>query len=99
MVNMLEGGYISEHDYLIGSRKSPTSMCGGDVEARQPGRRAMAARSRAQAFHGAARDGEDAGAHRAHAQDGQAAEELGSYAASWSTYRQEQRTGRSNPDR
>jgi len=31
MVNMLEGGYISEHDYLIGS-KVATVMCGGDVE-------------------------------------------------------------------
>jgi 3-hydroxyacyl-CoA dehydrogenase len=32
MVNMLEGGHISEHDYLIGS-KVATVMCGGDVEA------------------------------------------------------------------
>lgn len=32
MVNMLEGGQISEHDYLIGS-KIATVMCGGDVEA------------------------------------------------------------------
>ena len=31
MVNMLEGGYISEHDYLIG-RKIAEVMCGGDVE-------------------------------------------------------------------
>ena len=31
MVNMLEGGQISEHDYLIGS-KVATVMCGGDVE-------------------------------------------------------------------
>ena len=30
-VNMLEGGHISEHDYLIGS-KVATVMCGGDVE-------------------------------------------------------------------
>jgi 3-hydroxyacyl-CoA dehydrogenase len=32
MVNMLEGGFISEHDYLIGS-KVATVICGGDVEA------------------------------------------------------------------
>lgn len=32
MVNMLEGGHISEHDYLIGSRIA-TVMCGGEVEA------------------------------------------------------------------
>jgi 3-hydroxyacyl-CoA dehydrogenase len=32
MVNMLEGNYISEHDYLIGT-KSATVICGGDVEA------------------------------------------------------------------
>jgi len=32
MVNMLAGGLISEHDYLIGT-KVATVMCGGDVEA------------------------------------------------------------------
>jgi 3-hydroxyacyl-CoA dehydrogenase len=32
MINMLEGGYISEHDYLIGSRVA-TVMCGGEIEA------------------------------------------------------------------
>ncbi|MBM3359465.1 MAG: 3-hydroxyacyl-CoA dehydrogenase/enoyl-CoA hydratase family protein [Betaproteobacteria bacterium] len=32
MVNLLEGGHISEHDYLIGS-KIATVMCGGEVEA------------------------------------------------------------------
>ena len=32
MVNMLEGGFISEHDYAIGCRVADT-MCGGDVEA------------------------------------------------------------------
>ena len=32
MVNMREGGFISEHDYLIGC-KVATVMCGGDVEA------------------------------------------------------------------
>ncbi len=32
MVNMREGGYISEHDYLIGT-KVATVICGGDVEA------------------------------------------------------------------
>jgi 3-hydroxyacyl-CoA dehydrogenase len=32
MVNMLEGGYISEHDYLIGT-KVATVLCGGEVEA------------------------------------------------------------------
>jgi 3-hydroxyacyl-CoA dehydrogenase len=32
MVNMLEGGFISEHDYNIGCRIAE-SMCGGDVEA------------------------------------------------------------------
>jgi 3-hydroxyacyl-CoA dehydrogenase len=31
MVNMLAGGHISEHDYLIGS-KVATVMCGGDLE-------------------------------------------------------------------
>jgi 3-hydroxyacyl-CoA dehydrogenase len=31
MINMLEGGHISEHDYLIGS-KIATVMCGGEVE-------------------------------------------------------------------
>jgi 3-hydroxyacyl-CoA dehydrogenase len=32
MVNMLEGGFISEHDYLIGC-KVATVICGGEVEA------------------------------------------------------------------
>ena len=32
MVNMLEGGFISEYDYNIGSRIAEI-MCGGDVEA------------------------------------------------------------------
>jgi 3-hydroxyacyl-CoA dehydrogenase len=32
MVNMREGGFISEHDYLIGA-KIATVLCGGDVEA------------------------------------------------------------------
>lgn len=32
MSNMLAGGYISEHDYLVGS-KIAYVMCGGDVEA------------------------------------------------------------------
>ncbi len=32
LVNMLEGKYISEHDYLIGSKIAEV-MCGGDVEA------------------------------------------------------------------
>ena len=31
MANMLEGQYISEHDYLVGSQVAYT-MCGGDVE-------------------------------------------------------------------
>ena len=31
MVNMLEGGYISEHDYRIGGKIAEV-MCGGDVE-------------------------------------------------------------------
>ncbi len=32
MVNLLEGGFISEHDYQIGCRIAET-MCGGDVDA------------------------------------------------------------------
>jgi 3-hydroxyacyl-CoA dehydrogenase len=32
MVNMLEGGFISEHDYQIGCRVAET-LCGGDVDA------------------------------------------------------------------
>jgi len=32
MVNMLEGGFISEHDYQIGCAVADT-LCGGDVEA------------------------------------------------------------------
>ncbi len=32
MINMLEGGYISEHDYDIGCRVAET-MCGGDIDA------------------------------------------------------------------
>jgi 3-hydroxyacyl-CoA dehydrogenase len=32
MVNMLEGGFISEYDYNIGCRVAET-MCGGDVDA------------------------------------------------------------------
>ena len=32
MVNMLEGGFISAHDYDIGCRVAET-MCGGDVDA------------------------------------------------------------------
>lgn len=32
MINMLEGGFISEHDYNIGCRVAET-LCGGDVDA------------------------------------------------------------------
>jgi len=32
MINMLQGGFISEHDYNIGCRVAET-LCGGDVEA------------------------------------------------------------------
>ena len=32
LINMLEGGYISEHDYVIGNRIAYV-MCGGEVEA------------------------------------------------------------------
>ncbi|MDO8208608.1 MAG: 3-hydroxyacyl-CoA dehydrogenase/enoyl-CoA hydratase family protein [Gallionella sp.] len=32
MINMKEGGFISEHDYVIGCRIAET-MCGGDVDA------------------------------------------------------------------
>ncbi len=32
MINMLEGGFISEHDYQIGCRVAET-LCGGDVDA------------------------------------------------------------------
>jgi 3-hydroxyacyl-CoA dehydrogenase len=32
MTNMLAGGFISEHDFLIGS-KVATVLCGGEVEA------------------------------------------------------------------
>jgi 3-hydroxyacyl-CoA dehydrogenase len=32
MINMLEGGHISEHDYLIGGKIAEV-MCGGEVEA------------------------------------------------------------------
>ena len=32
MINLLEGGFISEHDYQIGCRIAET-MCGGDVDA------------------------------------------------------------------
>jgi 3-hydroxyacyl-CoA dehydrogenase len=32
MINMLEGGHISDHDYLIGSRVA-TVLCGGEIEA------------------------------------------------------------------
>jgi 3-hydroxyacyl-CoA dehydrogenase len=31
MINMLEGGFISEHDYNIGCRVAET-LCGGDVD-------------------------------------------------------------------
>jgi 3-hydroxyacyl-CoA dehydrogenase (EC 1.1.1.35) len=31
MLNMLEGGFISEHDYRIGCAVADT-LCGGDVE-------------------------------------------------------------------
>jgi 3-hydroxyacyl-CoA dehydrogenase len=35
MVNMREGGHISEHDYLIGS-KVASVMCGGEIEGGSP---------------------------------------------------------------
>jgi len=35
MANMLEGGYISAHDYLVGSQVAYV-MCGGDVEGGTP---------------------------------------------------------------
>src|SRR4029077_16638416 len=44
--------------------------------ARQPRRREVAARPRAPRVHGAAQESQDAGAHRAYAQDRQAAQEL-----------------------
>jgi len=31
MINMLEGGFISEHDYAIGCRVAEV-MCGGDID-------------------------------------------------------------------
>ena len=74
LVNMREGDFISEHDYLIGT-KIANVMCGGELT--------PAAWSMRNGFsswsgrlHGAAGDREDSGAHRAYAEDRQAAAEL-----------------------
>ena len=68
MVNMLEGGHISEHDYLIGS-KVATVMCGGDVEGGSLVDEQWILDLERAALHGADRHREDPGAHRAHVED------------------------------
>ncbi len=75
LVNMKEGGFISEHDYevSVAHRRGAVRRRGG---AGQPRGRAVAARPRAQELRRAREDAEDAGAHRVHAQERQAASQL-----------------------
>ena len=68
-------GRISDHDALIG-RKLAWILAGGDSAASDDGERAAAARSRARSVPQPVRRAKDAGAHRAHAEDRKAAEEL-----------------------
>ncbi len=75
LVNMLEGRFISAHDYEIASRIADV-LCGGVIEPRLADRRAVAARSRTPALLRARANAEDAGAHPAHAGDRQAAAQL-----------------------
>ena len=76
MVNMLAGGHISEHDYLIG-HKVAIVMCGGEIEGGSLVDEQWFLDLERKHFMELHRDGEDAGADRAHAEDRQAAEELG----------------------
>ena len=75
MVNMREGGHISEHDYLIGS-KVATVMCGGEVEAGSLVDEQWFLDLERKAFMELIATEKTPGADRAHAQDRQAAEEL-----------------------
>jgi enoyl-CoA hydratase/carnithine racemase len=74
LVNMKEGGFISDHDYEISSRIAEM-LCGGEVEPAVWSTRSGCSTSSA-AFRRAREDAEDPGAHRAHVEDRQAAEEL-----------------------
>ncbi len=75
LVNMLEGRFISEHDMEIASRIADTLVRRPD-RTRFDGRRTMAARPGTRALHRARTESEDAGAHRAHDEDRQAAAQL-----------------------
>ena len=70
LVNMRDGRFISDHDYLIASRIAEAA-CGGDVEAGSL-RRAAAARAGAPCVRRAARHAEDAGTDHGHVADRQA---------------------------
>jgi hypothetical protein len=71
LVNMLEGRFISPHDYEIAVRIA-TVLCGGEVD-RGAGRRGLAAQARAPALRRTGPAGKDPGPHRPHAEDRQAA--------------------------
>ena len=70
LANMLAGQYISEHDFLVAS-KIAYVLCGGDVEAGSLVDEQWFLELERAVLHGAARDREDAGSHRAHAEDWQ----------------------------
>ena len=75
LVNMLEGRFISPHDYEIATRIA-TVMCGGEVDRGALVDEEWLLQARARALRRAGADAQDAGAHRAHAQDRQAAAQL-----------------------
>ena len=75
LVNMLEGRFISEYDYEIAARIA-TVLCGGDVDRGSLVDEEWLLKAGAPAFRRTGADAEDPGAHRAHAQDRQAAPQL-----------------------
>ena len=72
---MKQGGFISDHDQLIG-KKLAKVMSGGDLNHQDVRFRAIPARSRTRGFCLALRRAKNAGADRGDAQNRQAAEEL-----------------------
>ena len=75
LVNMRDGGFISAYDFVVGLAIARVHLRRRRRE-RQPGRREMAARTRAPGIHDAAEESEDARADRAYVEDRQAAAEL-----------------------
>ncbi len=75
LVNMKEGGFISEHDYEVSSRIAE-ALCGGAVEPGSLVDEQWLLDLERQELRRAGEDAEDAGADRIHAQEWQAAAQL-----------------------